>query len=162
MKKIITFSLLLISMTTFSQKVKFKKGNIFVDNINWGTYEKIGTANKEIYSTLNGDEYLSVNYLSCGTGEYYKGGKGGNENIEKKIFYQEIHFFNTEIERFEVCLGYKDLIRVLIKEKVIENGVFNIDNAKKFKNKYEELASDKCKGNKTVIINTNCPFRMSL
>lgn len=140
MKKIITLTLLLVSITTYTQKVKFKKGNILVDGINWCKYEKVGTNNKEIYTSLKGEEYLSVSFLSCGKGEDY-------------VEYQEIHFFNTEIERFEVRLGYKDLIRNLIKEKVLEDGIFNLENAKKFKNKHQEFASDQCVRRNTIIIN---------
>lgn len=150
MKVIITIAILIISVNSFSQKVKFKKGDILVDGIVWCKYEK--TAGKEFYSTLDGKEYMSVNYLSCGTGEYYKGGKRGQENIERRVSYQEIRFLNTEIEMFEVRFGYKELIRILIKEKVIENGVFNIKNAQKFKDKYQEFASERCKRNNMIII----------
>ncbi len=148
MAKYILSFLLIFALTssTFNMevkkdKVRFKKGTILVNKAPWCKYERTG--GKYFYSTLDGTQYLSVNGLSYGTGEYYKGGKGGKENIEKKRVYSELHFMSTEIVKFEVDLVHKRLVRALINEGVIENGVFNLEKAKKFKTKYEDNISEK-------------------
>ncbi|MDC0014952.1 hypothetical protein OAD98_00130 [Flavobacteriales bacterium] len=120
-------------------KVKFKKGTILVEKKAWGNYKRTGA--KDFYSTLSGVEYIGVNGLSYGTGKYFTDSKGVKR--EYSHFYSEIHFLTTEIEKFETDLVHKELVRALIADKVIENDVFNKENAEKFKTKYEDNISEK-------------------
>lgn len=61
MKKILLFSFLIISLFAFGQKVKFKKGDVLVDDKQWMKYEEDGLS----YSIIDhkGNEVVFLKYV---------------------------------------------------------------------------------------------------
>lgn len=116
--------------------------------------EEWGYVNTELlgkiysFSTLNNEEYVTASFESVGTGSYGSNGK------EVEDHFMIIRFLGVDIEPFEVEANNRKLIvRWLISTEVIKDGVFNLENAVKFKEKYAYDVSGKYGKGTTIIIN---------
>lgn len=142
---ITTFLCFAHSAISQKTKVKFKKGIILVDGVEFCKYEKIGGSN---YSyKLDGEEFLYVKHTSVPTGKYHSNGH------EIKDIYVVLHFTTTELGSFESDLHIKVIIKQLISNKVVENGKFNPEQAALFQKKFAEDVSSKY--SKKIEININ-------
>jgi len=140
MKNVLLIFILLISVSnSFAQdkiKVRFKKGTVYVDKVEWAKYEQ--AAGKYFITTLAGDEFVSINSLSFGTGKYFK--NTGEEIMHR---YCSVNFFNTDLMEFEVDDNLYGVIKLMVKRKVLDNDTFLKENAIDFKNRYESNVSEK-------------------
>jgi len=150
MKKILSIIILTFIVSfSFGQKVKFKKGSIWVDGSEWGLIKTEIFGKKYTFSTLKGDEFVTITYDDIDTGEYDKNGKKITKN------YMTVNFLTTDIGTFETGSNTrKQLVRWLVNTEVIVEGELVEENVEKFKNKYQEDISGKYrKGGNTIIIN---------
>lgn len=137
---IIIFSLFFVvpAMGQEKTKVRFKiaKNRVLVNKVEWAKLE--WAANKYFLSTLSGEEFVSINPLEFGTGRYHS-------NTGKEIMhsYCEIKFIGTDIEPFEVDANYNEATKLMYNLKVLVEDKFNLENAKRFKEKYSENVSEK-------------------
>jgi len=69
---VIIVALLMVNVV-FGQKINLKKGNVLVDKIEWGPYTRTGY--QYFFSTLSGQEWVSIPLLTVGTGTYDSNGK---------------------------------------------------------------------------------------
>lgn len=139
MKNLFLVFLLLFSVVGFTQdkvKVQFKKGAVLVNKMPWGKYEY--TAGKYFFSNLAGEEFVSINSQSYGSGRYDK-----NTGKEILSYYCEVHFYKSDIDLFEVEPSVKGVVELFYKDLVLVNDVFNKGNALAFKNKYAEKISER-------------------
>ncbi|MFN3967360.1 hypothetical protein [Flavobacterium sp.] len=142
MKKLFTVLFLLISLASFSQKIKLKKGDVLVDEKEWLKYKK----DVFDYSILNlkGDEIIFIKYVVRGPNNQVFS-KEGEPN------YYQISFLGlnkkVEIRRFE-----KDILEILYSAKVVnEDGTLNPEKVETLVEKYGNQFSEN-NGNKTIII----------
>lgn len=139
MKNLLLVFIFAFSVTGLAQekvKVRMKKGSVLVNKVAWATYED--AASKRFISTLAGEEFVSLKSLEYGTGRY-------SQNTGKEIMhnYCEVHFLKTEIEAFEVDANLWEALKLMYKQKVLEEDKFILDNAIEFKNRYQENVSEK-------------------
>lgn len=100
MKQIVTLLFLIVSLTSFSQKVKLKKGEVLLDKAVWLKYQEANSFDYSIYN-LNGDEIIYIKYVKRGPNNmvFSREGKpnyyvisflGLNKKIEIRNFVESI------------------------------------------------------------------------
>ena len=142
MVRSISLLFLVFTLTSFSlnmelkkDKVKFKKGIVYINSVEYAKYERTG--NKFFLKTLSDEDFVSINFLSFGSGRYHKNGQ------EIMTYYQELNFYIDSIGTFEVSSSKKGIIRDFNEMNVLVNGKVSIENIKKFKTKYSEKISER-------------------
>lgn len=143
MKKFLFFLMLFIFSFGFSQKVKLKDGIVTIDKVEFLKYEEVNST-KYFFSTLSGEEFLTVTTESFGTGKYTNFQYG--KNYEIRHFYSVFKFLGIEDlkDSFEVDEGrIKELIIMMKNSNIIVDGKLSIDNAKKMIEKYSENVSER-------------------
>ncbi len=141
MKNLVVLLSLLFVLPAMAQdkiKVKFKvaKEQVLINKVEWAKLE--WAANKYFLSTLSGDEFVSINPLEYGTGRYHS--NTGKEIMHK---YCEVKFIGVDIPAFEVDANYNEATKLMYKMNVLIDGKFVLENASKFKEKYQEEVSEK-------------------
>lgn len=139
MKNILLIVLLVFAGSGIAQekiKVKLKKGIIYVNSVAWAKYEDAG--GKTFLSTMSGEEFASTKPLEYGTGRYF-------QNTGKEIMhsYCEVHFINSGLESFEVDDNRWNVYGLMFKQNILESDTFVLENAKKFKERYQQNVSEK-------------------
>ena len=138
MKRILVILFLSISFLGFSQKLKFKKGIVTVDGIEFVKYNEEGFFTS--YSTLNDVEFITV--LSTSYEErnpaYYSNQNpskfGIKPTITKSVFTVKFPQLGKELT---TNMYRKDLITAVYKNKVLnEDGSINEENVDTFISKY--------------------------
>nr|WP_294777313.1 hypothetical protein [uncultured Flavobacterium sp.] len=150
MKKLFTILFLMISVASFSQKVKLKKGDVLVDEKQWLKYKK----DVFDYSIMNlkGDEIIFIKYVVRGPNNQVFS-KEGEPN------YYQVSFLGlnkkVEIRKFD-----KDILEILYSGKVVnEDGTLNNEKIDILVEKYGNQYSEN-NGNNTIIIKEE-PVRRS-
>ena len=133
MKKILLIITVLISMNSYSQKIKLKKEKVLLDDIEILSYKKVPTYNEVyFYDLINNEEVIFIKFDDNGTFEY-----DGDDYV--KIFFAKT---NTKIESKSIRYGAKgeETIKKLIFDGVIEkNGNINYEKVKSFSEKYNDV-----------------------
>lgn len=150
MKKIISLLVFTLLLTIgFGQKIKFKDKTIWVDGMEWGLIETETFGKKYTFTTLSGEDFITITHDNIGTG------KMGTSGKEEVVNFMTVNFLNTDWGNFEVNANTrKQIVKWLINTEVLKEGKFDEANAEKFKNKYQQDISSKYKkGGNTIIIN---------
>lgn len=144
MKKLIVLFISVLSLYSCSvlsggkmEKVVFKSNTVFVNNMEWANYKYDLIGKKHFLTTLSGEDFMSITYLSYNTGDYDSDGDPVKKN------YQELNFYNDEIGVFEIASTKKGIIRNMYGMDVLVEGAINWENIKKFKTKYSENISER-------------------
>ena len=147
MNKLILLLLFFASFQMVGQKVKFKKENILVGGEKWGGIETEIVGAKYTFSTLQGQEFVTMTFDGIETGQYDGNGKA----IEEKFIV--IKFLGVNMDPFETQASTrKQVVQWLVKTDVIQNGQFSLEQAQIFKEKYAYDVSGKYKKGTTIII----------
>jgi len=111
-------------------KVKFKKDRILVDKVEWASYSR--AAGKFFMGVIGGEDFLSYSMESFVEG-YHTNGQ------EKTESYLVVEFLMGDQKgEFEINVNRKQLVRLLVKEKVFENNTFSNEAAATFRKKYAQ------------------------
>jgi hypothetical protein len=146
-KNIVLGLLLLMSVSLFAQKVKFKKGDIIVDGALWGNCETEIFGAKYTFSTPAGEEFVTITFDGVKTGEYNNG-----KEVEDKFI--RVTFLGIGVPSFETEANTrKQIVQWLIKTNVIQDGEFHPENVQVFIEKYQHDVSGRYQNNTTIIIN---------
>ncbi|MEZ4787122.1 hypothetical protein [Flavobacterium haoranii] len=138
MKKILIVLFLSLSLFSFSQKLKFKKGIVTVDGVEFVKYNEEGFFTS--YSTLNDVEFITV--LSTSYEErnqaYYSTPNpskfGIKPTITKSVYTVKFPKLDKELT---TNMFRKDLITAVYKNKILnEDGSINEENVDTFISKY--------------------------
>jgi len=116
-------------------KVRFKKGEVLINDIAWSKFNDVGT--KTFAQTLSGEAYVIVTLLKYGTKKYDANGREINH------LYSEIKFDSDELTSFEVDLDVGEVFRQFYRYKVLNNDVFDSEVAKEFKKQLEDNVSER-------------------
>ena len=144
MKRIFTILVLFISVVSFSQKIKLKKGDVLVDEIVWLKYKGFNGFDKSIYN-LNGDEIIFIKFVKNGPDNMIFS-RVGDPN------YFEISFLGLN-KKIEIRNFEKEIITIIFESKAVnEDGTLNPDKIDRLVEKYGTQFSDKLKNTST---NTN-------
>jgi CRISPR/Cas system endoribonuclease Cas6 (RAMP superfamily) len=138
MKKIITILVLLVSFFGFSQKVKFKKEKVIIDDVEVFAYEKEGFM--YTFSTLSSVEFISV--LST----IYQERNPAHYNQNNPQAYRFPALLNKEVNTVKFLksgrelftdLSDKEIIKAVFKAKLVnENGEIDEEKLDVFITKY--------------------------
>ena len=138
MKRIFTVLFLMLSIASFSQKVKLKKDKVLIDDVEVYNYEKEGFM--YTFSTLSSVEFISVlitKYQERNPAHY----NGNDPNAFRyPAFYDKevytVKFLKSGKELF-TDLREKDIIKAVYKANLVdENGVIDEAKLDVFINKY--------------------------
>jgi hypothetical protein len=138
-KLFFTFLFLSFSLLGFSQKVKFKKGEVLVDDALWLKYQDCGTFDSTC-SLLNkeNEEIIFFKFISV------KGAEPRTQsNPDGTLRYVEISFLG-EKKKIELKKTQKDCIELLYNSKVVnEDGTLNTEKVDRLVEKYGKEFSDR-------------------
>lgn len=167
-KSILIIFLFFISSASFAQKVKEKKGQIFVDKKEILFIEKVKLAGNVdfIVKDLSGKDL--INFVMK---DYYdpdkvvtKTDSHGNKSTTRgsTVSYYEIHFVGLEgyCESGYIMPTTKGVAKFVVKNKLAdaETGAVDLENAQKFITrigKEESRRRDEINGNKVIVIQNN-------
>ncbi|MEZ4801611.1 MAG: hypothetical protein R2797_02480 [Gelidibacter sp.] len=141
-KVLSSFLFILLAFNVNAQKIKIKKDVAQVDGVEYLKIEKINPT-KYFVSTLDGNEILSINLESFGTGKY---NQGYGPRTEIMHWYSEIKFLNNEEigDVFEVDEGrLKNIVEMFYNSNIIVDGQLSTENAKRMIEKYSENVSER-------------------
>ncbi|HRE77807.1 MAG TPA: hypothetical protein PLL09_08280 [Flavobacterium sp.] len=116
MKKIITILFLFFSFLGFSQKVKFKKGDVIVDDVVWMKYTDCGTFDStcSLYN-LKDEEIIFFKYI------FIEGAVPKTQaNPQGRFGYVEVNFIGLK-KSFEIQETNKNIIEILYKSKIFNS-----------------------------------------
>ena len=154
-KKIVTFSLLLISAFAFSQEIKFKKGDVLIDGTPWIKYQDCGTFDSTC-SLLNNqkEELVFIKTISISGAE-----PRTPSNPQGTLSYYEIVFVGQKM-KIEMQNRQKTIVQAIYNSKAInEDGTLNPEKVDRLVEKYGTPFSDRLNRNNTnpntIIINNN-------
>ncbi|MDI9256140.1 hypothetical protein [Flavobacterium sedimenticola] len=153
MKKFLLVISLSIVSLGFSQEVKLKKDQVFVDDQHWLNSDGCGMFSSTCSLTnLSGDEIIYMKYIELKGVEPIT-----NYNKTGNVSYTEIKFlgFNVSIELQET---YKKIIKILYAAKVVNpDGTLDEEKVQKLVEKYGNAFSERYNKttNNTIIINNN-------
>lgn len=109
-----------------AQKVKFKKGDVIIEDVSCLNYERSDANNIEI-STKDGSQTILLKYIRTGVGP--------NEGLYTKItFVEQEKSLTTRSQQFTK----KRLVKKLLEEGLIVDCQFNEEELDKFIMKYDE------------------------
>ncbi len=139
MKRILTVLLLMISVVSFSQKVKLKKGEVLVDETVWLKYQDCGSF-QSTCSLLSkeGDEIIFFKFINVKGAEPMT-----KSNPDGTLRYVEINFLGQK-KKIEIQKSQKDCIELLYNAKVVnEDGTLNPDKVDRLVEKYGTQFSER-------------------
>lgn len=147
MRKSITILFLFISLFSFSQEIKLKKGEILVDEKAWLNYDGCGgfSNNCSLMLTSNKEEIIYMKFVKIPGVEPIT-----NYNKTGDLTYVEIKFLglNASIELKET---FKKAISIIYNSKCInEDGSFDEDKVMRLVEKYGTSFSDRLNNSKTI------------
>ncbi len=147
-QKIILILSLFSFVYSFSQKVKFRNGDVLIDDVFWMKYLDCGFASKNCSLVdHNGDEIVYIQKISNNSTDvsYY----GITQTYDS---YNEVKFLGTKMY-FEIKGSVQDIIRALYVSKVInENGELDKERASRLVEKYGTSISDVATNNSTQVV----------
>jgi hypothetical protein len=145
MKKILLVTLLLSVFTvSFGQKVKIKKKTIYVDGMEYMSYDKEldGSSIILTFYDLRGEE------ISYATGyEYFDPQQMDNASPEGRVYYFQISFEGSDefCEISATLNNKKKIAKMFYKANILVDGKLNSENAKKFVKKKRKKHSARIK-----------------
>jgi hypothetical protein len=154
MKRIFYLSVFLISLVSFSQEIKLKKGVVLVDDVEWLNYNDCGTFDSTC-SLLNKqkEELIFIKTISLNGVEPMT-----SSNPRGVFSYYEVVFVGTKMKT-EFQKRQKAIIEILYNAKVVnEDGTLNNEKIERLVEKYGTPFSDRfnrSNSNQTIIINNN-------
>ena len=126
MKKIFTILLLSFSLLSFSQKVKFKKEKVLIDNVEIYNYSEEGRMMS--FSTLSGVEFLAIVSTSYQERNQFYNPKYSSSRPYLDHYVYTVKFLKSGKE-LTTDISMKDIANSIHKSGMVdENG--NIDEAK--------------------------------
>ena len=145
--KTIIFTLLMVfAYNASAQKVKMKKGFVYVDKVKFLKVEKIN-GSKFFFSTLDDVEFLSISLEKFGTGKHMAvRNPVPGQDTEIYHYYSVFKFLDLEDleDAFEVDEGsIKELIRMMHKSKIVVDGELSMKNINRMKEKYSDNVSER-------------------
>ena len=153
MKRIFTILVLLISVVSFSQKIKLKKGEVLVDNKSWLKYEE-NSFDLSILN-LNGEEIIFLKYIIQGSSNQVF-------NSDGEPNYFQISFLGLN-KKIEIREFEEDIMSILYSSKAINvDGTLNPDKIDRLVEKYGTSFSDKLKNTTNTIIIKEEPRRSGI
>lgn len=149
-KHILLIVLSLITITSFSQKIKFKNNIAFVNRTPYFKWEKqVMEKEISIFGIRMGEEDIFVTYQ-----DYVDANKVTNSNTEGKVRWIEINFLTLNKKCEISSRGHKGIVKMLYANKIYVNGVLNTKNVTKMVMKYGlKISDNRREGNVKVIIN---------
>jgi hypothetical protein len=150
MKRIFTVLVLFISVLSFSQDVKLKKGEIIVDDKVWLNYDGCGgfSASCSLMFSSNKEEIIYMNFVKVPGVEPIT-----NYNKTGDLTYIEVKFLGIN-RSIELDMTFKKSITIIYNSKCINaDGTFDEDKVQRLIEKYGTPFSDRL--NKTTTTNTN-------
>jgi hypothetical protein len=138
MKNVLLLLMLSFSILGFSQKVKFKKGKVLIDNVEFLNYEEEGLMTT--YSLLEGGDFISVvsTYYEVRNDAYYtlKNAAASGMSPTTKVYVYTVKFIELDKE-LTTDLSRKDLMAAVFKNKIIgEDSSVNKEKVDLFITKY--------------------------
>jgi hypothetical protein len=135
------FSLIVLTTFSFSgyaQKVKFKKGDVLVDNVAWLKYDGCGTFDSTCsLMDFNGEELMFVKVVVV---------EGVNPptklNRQGDLTYKQITFLGLD-RKIELQESDKKVIEILYKAKILAGGKLDPDRVDILVEKYGTPFSDR-------------------
>jgi len=151
MKKLIFILSLFVSFFGFSQEVKLKKGEVFVDGAVWMKYQDCGAFDRTCsLLNLNNEELIFFKFINIEGAV-----PSSSSNPKGNLSYVEVKFLGFN-KSFEIQKTQKNIIELLFNSKVIDSdGVLNQEKAAILVEKYGNEFSDrlnKKESTNTIII----------
>lgn len=151
MKLNLTLFVLFFSFAVFSQKIKIKKGTVFVDGEETMYIKPDGTLTNEVSYFFMGseEEFLFTTYL-----DYSDPSEISSANPKGLVRYIEMNFIGLN-KKFEISTrGRKNVVKFLLDNHVIVEGKINEKAVDKLVMKYGMRFSEQQKnGGVQIIIN---------
>lgn len=148
-KTITTIICLILAFAASAQKVKLKKGDVFVDEVQWLKYDGCGGwDNVCSLINANGDEIVFIKFIQSEPSTNMLFNKYGDPN------YYEVSFLGLN-RKIEIREFFKEIIQILYNGKVVSaDGTLDEDKVNRMVEKYGTSFSDKLNRgtNNTVII----------
>ncbi|MBL7886399.1 MAG: hypothetical protein JNJ52_06605 [Flavobacterium sp.] len=140
MKKIIAILIFFISFSSFSQKVRVKKGNVTVDDVVWITCDEPAPYTFSLLDK-NQEEIIFIKPITVPGGA-----PRTQSNPNGNFSYYVIKFLGLKKE-FELETNYKDVLKTLYLSKAInEDLTINEEKANRLVEKYGTEFSDRFNG----------------
>ena len=161
MKKLFFFIISFISILSFSQEVKLKKGNVIVDDVAWMKYQDCGAFDRTCsLLNLNNEELIFFKFVNV------EGAlPSTTANSKGTLSYVEIKFLGFN-KSFEIQKRQKDIIELLYNSKVMNtDGTLNQEKAAILIEKYGSEFSYRLNNkdnNQTIIIQQPAPQRSGI
>ena len=149
MKRVFTILFLIVSLFTFSQDIKLKKGEILVDEKVWLNYDGCGgfSGSCSLMLISNKEEVIYMKFVKVPGAEPIT-----NYNKTGDLTYIEIKFLGIN-RSIELDMSFKKAITIIYNSKCINaDGTFDEDKVQRLIEKYGTPFSDRL--NKTTT-NTN-------
>ena len=149
MKRIFTILVLFISVVSFSQDIKLKKGEILVDDTVWLKYDGCGGFSNtcSVMISDSKEEIIYMNFVKVPGVEPIT-----NYNKTGELSYIEIKFLGLN-KSIELDNTFKKAISIIYNSKCIkEDGTFDEDKVQRLIEKYGTPFSDRLNNTST---NTN-------
>ena len=134
----------MISVFSFAQDVKLKKGDVIIDDVIWMKYKECGTFDSTCsLSNKNNEELIFFKFYNI------KNAVPSTQNNPQGMFnYVEIKFLGLN-KSFEIQKRQKGIIEILYNAKVLnQDGTLNPDNVSKVVEKYGSELSKELKQKK--------------
>ena len=154
MKKKLAILVLFLSVLSFSQEVKLKKGDVLIDGTPWIKYQDCGTFDSTC-SLLNNqkEELVFFKFITVRGAE-----PRIPSNPEGNLTYVEVVFVGQKM-KIELQKRQKDIIEIIYNGKAINSdGTLNAEKVDRLVEKYGTPFSDrlnKSNNNPNIIINNN-------
>lgn len=139
MRKILIVFALVVSALGFSQKIKLKKGDVLVDDVQWLKYTDCGTFDSTCSLVNNaGDEIVFIKTIRLKGVEPVT-----SSNKDGSFSYYEISFLGMN-QKIELKDFQKEIIRLIYAAKAVnEDGTLNPDRVQRMVEKYGTQYSDR-------------------
>ena len=131
----------MLTLVSFSQKIKLKKGEVLVDETVWLKYQDCGGF-QSTCSLLNkeGEEIIFFKFINVKGAEPMT-----SANPDGTLRYVEISFLGLK-KKIELKKSQKDCIEVIYNAKVVnEDGTLNTEKVDRLVEKYGTEFSDRLK-----------------
>lgn len=129
-KSILIVFFVSISLNSFAQKVKFKKGNILIDEIVWMKYKDCGGFDSTCSLINMKDEELVFLKFIQRSSETLLFNRYGEQN------YYEVSFLGLN-KKIEIREFPKDIVKIIFNSKLIDdNGALDEDKVSRLVEKY--------------------------
>ena len=150
MKKIFTVFFLILTLKSFSQDIKLKKGEVLVDEKVWLNYDGCGGFSNtcSLMISSNKEEIIYMNFVKIPGVEPIT-----NYNKTGDLTYIDVKFLGLN-RSIELDVTFKKAISIIFNAKCInEDGTFDDDKVQRLIEKYGTPFSDRL--NKTTTNNNN-------